>query len=111
MELVEGDLALAAVQDQPPQLRLHLRGAGAGAGATTSLAVRRRRPPRGSEPQPHADADAQGRHQQVPLLHPSRNRRETLSRIPDRESSAAVELEGGQDDEREMPSGDVGEMK
>ena len=59
----------------------------------------------------HADADAQGRHQQVPLLHPSRDRRETLSRIPDRESSAAVELEGGQDDEREMPSGDVGEMK
>ena len=107
MELVEGDLALAAVQDQPPQLRLHL----CGAHATTSLAVRRSRPPRGSEPQPHADADAQGRHQQVPLLHPSRDRRETLSRIPDRESSAAVELEGGQDDEREMPSGDVGEMK
>jgi len=40
---------------------------------------------------------------------PSRNRRETLSRIPDRETSAAAELEGGEDDEREMPSGVWGE--
>jgi hypothetical protein len=70
VELVEGDLALAAVQHHPPQLRLQLSDAHS---CPTSPAVSVR-PPRRREPQTHADADAHRRHEQVPLLHAGRDR-------------------------------------